>query len=72
MHAIRGIDLQLDPVLFLGHLVDGGRAKILAGIPIFHDALGRTDIQIVHDQMARLILFMPGPGVIYVGQPVEG
>src|SRR6266436_5227562 len=72
MHAIRGVDLQLQAAIrLLGHLVHRSRTKILAGIPVFLDALCCTNIRVRHAKMARLIFLMPRPGVIHVRQPVK-
>src|SRR6266849_5680615 len=72
MHAIRGVDFQLHAaVRFLGHLVHRSRTKILARIPVFHDALCGADVRVRDAKMARLIFLMPRPRVIYVRQPVK-
>ena len=53
------------------HLVNSGGAEILARVAEFADAAVAANIRIEHDEVARLILFVPRAGVIDVGEPVE-
>ena len=71
MHAIRRINFQFLRGSLFHHFIDGRGAKILTGIAKFLHAFCRTDIQILHFQVAGLILFMPRAGVIDVGEPIE-
>src|SRR5713101_4279679 len=71
MHAIGGVDFQLYAIFFLRHFIYRGRAKILARIAILHDTFCGAYIQILHDKMTALILFVARAGMIDVRQPVE-
>ena len=54
------------------HLVDIGRAEILARIAEFFYAARVADVGIVNDQVRRLVFFVLGAGVVEVGELVEG
>ena len=67
MHAVGRVDLQARLAFFLHHFIDGGGAKILAGISVLGDALRRAHVQIGDDEVAGLVLFVPRAGMIDVG-----
>jgi hypothetical protein len=69
--TVGGVDLQFWRAVFHSHLVNGCRAEILAGIAVFAHAPVAADISIEHVQVARLIFFVPGAGMIDVGEPVK-
>src|SRR5712692_6410904 len=71
MHAIGGVDFQLYTIFFLRHFIYRGGAKILTRIAILHDTFCGAYIQILHDKMTGLILFVARAGMIDVRQPVE-
>src|SRR6185437_8194774 len=68
--------VQVDP-LALGrirgffHLVDIGRAEVLAGIAELSDASGVADVGVMNHQVRWLIFFMLGAGMVKIGQLVE-
>jgi hypothetical protein len=70
--AVGGANLQLKRAVFVYRLIDGRGTKVLTGIAVLDRAFSGANLQVVHDQMARLIFFVPRPGVVDVGQAVEG
>ena len=66
VHAVRKIDLQPPPALFLNHLVNSCRTEILARIPVLDNAAIDANVRVQNMQMAGLILFMPRAGMIDV------
>jgi len=67
VHAVGGVDLEFESVFFLNRLVDRGGTKILAGVAVLDGAAGGADVEVVNDQVAGLIFFVAGSGVIDVG-----
>ena len=72
VNAIRKIDFQFLAGAVFDHFVDGGGAKILAGIAVFFDALCCANVQVSDVEMAGLIFLVARAGVIDVGEAVEG
>src|ERR1039458_387641 len=75
MHTVRGI--QADALAMGGgtvvhHLVDVRGAEVLARAAELFYATVITDVGVLNQQMRRLILFVLGPGMIEVGEFVEG
>src|SRR5215467_10787625 len=54
------------------HLIDVGRAEILAGIAELGHATGVADVGIGDDQVRRLVFLVFGAGVVKIGQLVKG
>ena len=72
MHAIRGIDLEMNPGFVSRHFVNGSGTIILARVAVLANAAIRADIPIADVQMARLIFFVTRAGIIDVGQAIKG
>src|ERR1700722_587856 len=70
--AVCGADLQLGAVFIRHHFVDGGGAKILAGVAVFADAAVAANVRLENDEVAGLVFFVPRAGMIYVGKAIEG
>src|SRR5579859_346450 len=71
VHAVRKIDLQSPPALFLNHLVNSCRTEILARIPVLDNAAIDANVRVQNVQVAGLVFLVPCAGMIDVRQPVE-
>src|ERR1035437_10699423 len=75
VYAVRSVQMDLQSagrVRGFDHIVNVGRAKVLAGVAVLFDAALITDVGVVDHQVSRLVFFMLRAGVIHVGQLVEG
>src|SRR5664279_1218921 len=75
MHAVRSVQMDLQSagrVRGFDHLVNVGRAKVLAGVAVLFHAALVADVGVVDHEVRRLVFFMLRAGVIHVGQLVEG
>src|SRR6266568_546298 len=70
--AVGRVDFQPQLAFFRGHFVHRRWTKVLAGISVFGDALGGTNVQIRDDQMAGLVFLVARAGVVDIGEAVEG
>ena len=49
------------------HLIDIGRAEVLAWIAELRDTAGIADVGVMDNQVRRLVFFMPGAGMVEIG-----
>src|SRR5271165_6819816 len=74
VHTVRRIQVDLQTAWRVGgfdHLIDTGRAEVLARIAEFLHATLIANVRVTDDQVPRLIFLMLRAGVIDVGELVE-
>src|SRR5579863_135535 len=71
--AVRRVDLQVlaFTARIIFHLVDRRRTEVLAGIAVLARAAAVADIEVGDAQVARLVFFVMGRGVVDVGELIE-